>query len=60
MAFNMTSFFVGVGTVFAAIVVGFGGGAMMMNSSVKVEQPPNKLERAAASLPAGVSCKHGA
>jgi hypothetical protein len=49
MAFNMTSFFVGVGTVFAAIVVGFGGGAMM-TSTTRVE--PNKLERAAASTPA--------
>jgi hypothetical protein len=50
MAFNMTSFFVGVGTVFAAVAVGFGGGAMM-TSTTKVEQP-NKLERAVASTPA--------
>jgi hypothetical protein len=50
MAFNMTSFFAGVGTVFAAIVVGFAGGAMLTTTSTRVE--PNKLERAAASTPA--------
>jgi hypothetical protein len=49
MAFSTTSFLAGVGTVFAAIVVGFGGGAMM-TSTTRVE--PNKLERAAASTPA--------
>jgi hypothetical protein len=49
MAFSTTSFFAGVGTVFAAMVVGFGGGAMM-TSTTRVE--PNKLERAAASTPA--------
>jgi len=49
MAFSTTSFLAGVGTVFAAIAVGFGGGAMM-TSTTRVE--PNKLERAAASTPA--------
>jgi type IV secretory pathway VirB10-like protein len=48
MAFNTTSFFAGVGTVFAAITLGFAGGAMI-TTSPKVE--PNRLERVAASAP---------
>jgi hypothetical protein len=48
MAFSTTSFFAGVGTVFAAITLGFAGGAMITGSP-KVE--PNKLERAAAAAP---------
>jgi hypothetical protein len=45
MAFNSSSYFVGVGTAFAAIAVGFAGGAMITTSTV---QPPNRLERVAA------------
>jgi hypothetical protein len=48
MAFNTTSFFAGVGTVFAAITLGFAGGAMITNPP-KVE--PNRLDRVAASAP---------
>lgn len=43
MAFSNGSFFAGIGTAFAAIAIGFAGGAMLTNSAV---QPPNKLERA--------------
>lgn len=46
MAFNTTSFFAGVGTVFAAVTIGFAGGAMI-TTSPKLE--PNRLERVAAS-----------
>jgi hypothetical protein len=49
MAFSTTSFFAGVGTVFAAITIGFAGGAMI-TTSPKLE--PNRLERVAASAPA--------
>jgi hypothetical protein len=42
MAFSGSSYFAGVGTVVAAIGLGFACGAMMMNSMV---QPPNRLER---------------
>jgi outer membrane biosynthesis protein TonB len=42
MAFNGSSFFVGVGTAFGAIALGFAGGAMITTSAV---QPPNRLER---------------
>jgi hypothetical protein len=42
MAFSSSSFFVGVGTVVAAIAVGFAGGAMITTSTV---QPQNRLER---------------
>jgi hypothetical protein len=45
MAFSTTSFFAGVGTVFAALVVGFAGGTMMTGSA-KME--PNRVERVAA------------
>ncbi len=52
MAFNMTSFFAGVGTVVAAVTLGFAGGAMI-TTSTQVD-PPNRLERVAgtASTPA--------
>ena len=46
MAFSGTSYFAGVGTVVAAIGLGFACGAMLTNSMV---QPPNKLERASAA-----------
>lgn len=46
MAFNTTSFFAGVGTVFAAITIGFAGGAMI-TTSPKLE--PNRLERVTTS-----------
>ena len=46
MAFSSSSYFAGIGTAFAAIAVGFAGGAMITTSAV---QPPNKLEQRAAS-----------
>lgn len=49
MAFNSSSYFVGVGTAFAAIAIGFAGGAMITTSTV---QPPNRLERVAAGTAA--------
>ena len=49
MTFNTTSFLAGVGTVFAAVALGFAGGAMI-TSSPKVE--PNRLERVTAAAPA--------
>lgn len=48
MAFNTTSFFAGVGTVFAAVILGFAGGAMI-TTPPKME--PNRVERVAASSP---------
>jgi hypothetical protein len=45
MTFSTTSFFAGVGTVFAAVMIGFAGGALI-TSSPKME--PNRLERVAA------------
>jgi hypothetical protein len=48
MTFNTTSFLAGVGTMFAAVALGFAGGAMI-TSSPKVEQ--NRLERVAANVP---------
>jgi hypothetical protein len=44
MAFSGSSYFFGIGTAFAAIAVGFAGGAMITTSTV---QPPNRLERVA-------------
>src|ERR1700683_4372931 len=49
MAFSSSSYFVGVGTAFAAIAIGFAGGAMITTSTV---QPPNRLERVAAGTAA--------
>ena len=49
MAFSTTSYFAGVGTVFAAITLGFMGGAMI-TSGPKVE-PANRVERVAAAAP---------
>jgi hypothetical protein len=48
MNFSTTSFLAGVGTVFAAVALGFAGGATM-NTSPKVE--PNRLERVTAAPP---------
>ena len=48
MAFSNTSFFAGIGTAFAAIVVGFAGGATFMKDTI---QPPNRLERLTSSAP---------
>jgi hypothetical protein len=42
MAFSGSSYFAGIGTAFAAIAVGFAGGAMITTSPV---QPPNRVER---------------
>jgi hypothetical protein len=46
MTFNTTSFMAGAGTVFAAVVLGFVGGAMITSRST-VE--PNRVERVAAT-----------
>jgi hypothetical protein len=46
MAFSSSSYFAGIGTVVAAISIGFAGGAMITTSAV---QPPNRLERVTAS-----------
>jgi hypothetical protein len=53
MAFSSSSFFIGVGTVVAAISLGFAGGAMFTTSTV---QPQNRLERvtAATAPPASI------
>jgi hypothetical protein len=45
MAFSGSSYFAGIGTAFAAVAVGFAGGAMVTTTAV---QPPNRLERVAA------------
>jgi hypothetical protein len=50
MAFSGSSFFVGVGTAFGAIALGFAGGAMITTSAV---QPPNRLERLNAGTTVG-------
>jgi hypothetical protein len=44
MAFSGSSYFFGIGTAFAAIAVGFAGGAMITTNAV---QSPNRLERVA-------------
>jgi hypothetical protein len=50
MPFNTTSYFAGVGTVCAAITLGFAGGFVVSNSTQKVDGP-NRIERVAASTP---------
>jgi hypothetical protein len=50
MPFNTTSYFAGVATAFAAIALGFAGGFAVSNPTQKVE-PPNRVERVAASAP---------
>jgi hypothetical protein len=54
MAFSSTSFYAGVGTVIAAVTIGFAGGAVF-TTSPKME--PNRLERLAASTPPAVAAK---
>ncbi len=49
MAFSAGSFFAGVGTVCAAVTIGFAGGAMIPASP---KQEPNRLERVMASTSA--------
>jgi hypothetical protein len=51
MAFNPFSYFAGIGTVFVAVAVGFGGGLLMTNSPSHRADPPNRLERLASSAP---------
>ena len=46
MAFSTGSFFAGVGTVFAAVTIGFAGGAMITTSP---RPEPNRLERVMAT-----------
>lgn len=48
MTFSTSSFFAGVCTVFAAVTIGFAGGAMI-TSPPKME--PNRLERVTANTP---------
>src|SRR3954447_15718158 len=50
MTFNPVSYFAGIGTVFVAVAVGFGGGLLITSSDHKAD-PPNRLERIAASAP---------
>lgn len=50
MTFNPVSYFAGIGTVFAAIAVGFGGG-LLMTHSVHDSAPPNRVERVTAAAP---------
>src|SRR5881394_1544060 len=50
MPFNASSYFAGVGTVFAAVALGFAVGFAISNSATKPE-PPNRLERVAANAP---------
>jgi len=50
MTFNPVSYFAGIGTVFVAVAVGFGGGLLITRSDHKVDTP-NRLERVTASAP---------
>jgi hypothetical protein len=52
MAFSSSSYIVGVGTAFAAIALGFAGGAMLTTSAV---QPQNRLERVISSAPSSAT-----
>ena len=52
MKFHSPSFFIGVGTVFTAIALGFGSGFMLANPAQKAES--NRVERV-ASNPASAS-----
>ena len=47
-AFSTTSFLAGVGTVFAAVTIGFAGGALI-TTSPRMEQ--NRVERVASHTP---------
>jgi hypothetical protein len=57
MAFSNSSYFAGVGTVFAAVTLGFAVGAMITSGGV---QPPNRLERVASSAALPASNVHPA
>ena len=46
--FNVPSFFAGVATVLAILIVGFGGGVMMSGVLSDTSRKPNKIERQAA------------
>ena len=49
MTFNVPSFFAGIGTVLALLVVGFGGGVLMSGVMMdKGPREPSKMERRAA------------
>jgi hypothetical protein len=50
MSFNPISYFAGIGTVSAAIAIGFGGGIMLTTSAYKPE-PQNRVERVASNKP---------
>jgi hypothetical protein len=50
MTFNPVSYAAGVGTVFVAVAIGFGGGLLITRSDHRVD-PPNRLERVTASAP---------
>jgi hypothetical protein len=58
MTFNKSSFFAGVGSVFAAIVIGFAGGAIITGGAGV--QPPNRVERVAAGEALQKSSGHAA
>ena len=49
MTFNAPSFFAGVGTVLACLVVGFGGGILISGVLTDGTREPNKIERRAAA-----------
>lgn len=49
MAFSTTSYFAGIGTVLAALAVGFSGGFFLAPSSEQIEQ--NRLQRITSSAP---------
>jgi hypothetical protein len=49
MAFSTTSYFAGIGTVLAALAVGFSGGLFLAPSSEQIEQ--NRLQRITSSAP---------
>jgi hypothetical protein len=55
MTFHTSSFFIGVGTVLATMVVGFGGGVMMTNALVGKNEArePNKIEQRTADAKPG-------
>jgi hypothetical protein len=55
MAYNNSSFFAGIGVAFAAIAVGFAGGALITTDAV---QPPNRLERLNSGTTVGAAPPH--
>jgi hypothetical protein len=50
MPFSTASYFAGAGTVFAAAAIGFAG-AITIKNPTQGPQPPNRVERVAASTP---------